>query len=220
VRWLFHFRRGYARRGVPWNSVAVGAFCGATQKQVERSVEKLVREGLVKRRSRSELLLTDAGDELARALAGLPRLKAAVPLLEQLVVDRSDPRGYDQGDEAWMPETAYAKVEWGDNARRGEFVKLEERMLPLLTRDLVKSNATAAGHVWYAPTPQGIDWLDRRPSLPKVTNVKSDDELRSLYYARVKASLGSITGSGPEPRDIGQIPMPMSILPRGLARHS
>jgi hypothetical protein len=213
-RWRCEARRDYvAGQGIRFTSANMGARRRERQR-TSRSIDLLIAGGLVRRHSIESLSLTERGDDEGRALVGLPLLRDVRSLLKNLIDHQTDPRGIDFVGRAWMPETVYAGVKWGDNAKRGKLVQLEERFLPLLVRGLAESNCTPAGHCYYAPTPTGLRW-SLSPPIPIAA--EASDDLRALYYERVKAGLASMARSGDPPRDIGQIPMPMSIAPRGAA---
>ena len=150
--------------------------------------------------------LTDAGDQRARAMAGLPRVEASLPVIEQIRTLMAGDEVCDASGKVWVPETALAGVRWGDNARRKAFVDVEEKLLPALTRRWVESNCSVQGHCWYTLGPV-------EPSSPLAISdlPQASDAARGEYYHRVELEIEALARSRPDcEREIGELPMPVA----------
>ncbi len=212
---LYERRRDFPDMGVPWASEkAMPGLDESGRKQVQRALEDLVGQGLVdalrpKGAKTVGVKLTDAGEARVRALCGLPLFEGTQATVDQLVGLLEDESACVAEGRIWTPEIALAGVQWGDNERRHKFVEVEERLLPALVRGLVVSNCTVRGHCWYSLN-------TRTPTLPPVpADLPARNELaRGQYYGRLKHEIADLRlAELLNPREIGDIPMPVCPLP-------
>jgi hypothetical protein len=212
---IYERRKAYFQGGIPWASERVLPGVDETgRKQIQRLLDELALKGMVltyqpQAAKTLGVRLSDVGEARARAAIGLPALSDALATLGQLfALELTDaPRAF--LGRTWLPETALAGIRWGDNENRQQFVKVEEKLLPALTRGWAESNCSVMGHCWYSLTDAGRKQL----SQPVATfgNLPTFSELaKREYYTRVEQERHALYGVKPEmEREIGQIPMPV-----------
>jgi hypothetical protein len=157
--------------------------------------------------------LTDAGEWQTRGLCNLPGLEETVSSIQQLHGLRSNADVMKDCGRLWIPETLLAKVEWGDNDNRNEFVIVEDMMLPALVRGWVISNATVHRHVCYSLTEEGtkLATSKRKWKFPKGL-LAWEQDAADRYDARVKESQNLFASQRiANPREIGPFPLRASM---------
>jgi hypothetical protein len=214
-------RKNFSTHGVPWASEKAGpGLDEAGRKQAQRALEGLVARGLVhtvqpKLAKTLGVKLTEFGDRELRAMVGLPSFEVAIRVLEQI---SGCENACEHDGQRWVPETALADATWGDDERRQEFVKLEDRLLPALVRGFARSNCSVHGHCWYALTKAGEKFLAKeRPTSEPVKRAFSEEAKREYYY-RIHEELNLLTAARPEiDREIADVPMPVCPIVLGAA---
>ena len=216
---IYERRRDFPHFGIPWASEKVlPGLDDAGRKQVQRSLEHLAAIGLVetiqpKAVKTLGVRLTDAGEVQVRALAGLPTLADAIPVVRRIHDLLSADVACQFLGRVWIPETALAGVRWGDNDQGHKFVEVEELLLPALIRNYAVSNCTVRGHCWYTITPPGLDAIKSPPPLPGDLPQAAIDARRE-YYSRLHLEIRALAAAKPDnEREIGEIPMPVCPLP-------
>jgi hypothetical protein len=215
---IYERRRDFPHFGIPWASEKVlPGLDDAGRKQVQRSLEHLAAIGMVetiqpKAVKTLGVRLTDAGDAHVRALAGLPSLVDAMPVVRRIHDLLSDDIACQFLGRVWIPETALASVRWGDNDQRHKLVEFEELSLPALVRGYAVSNCTVQGHCWYTITPAGLDVIKSPPTAHELPIASI--EARREYYSRIHLEIRALSAAKPDnEREIGEIPMPVCPLP-------
>jgi hypothetical protein len=215
---IYKRRRDFPHFGIPWASEKVLPGLDDTgRKQVQRSLEHLAVIGMVetiqpKAVKTLGVRLTDAGDAHVRALAGLPTLSDALPVVQRIYDLLADDVACQFLGRVWIPETALAGVRWGDNDHRHKLVEVEELLLPALTRGYADSNCTVKGHCWYTITPAGLDAIKSPPTAGELPAASID--ARREYYSRSHLEIRALAAARPaNEREIGEIPMPVCPLP-------
>jgi len=214
-------RKYFPTHGVPWASEKAGpGLDEAGRKQAQRALEGLVAHGLVhtvqpKLAKTLGVKLTEVGDRELRAKVGLPSFDEAISALEQIAICET---ACEFVGLRWVPETALTDAQWGDDERRQEFVKLEDRLLPALVRGFVRSNCSVKGHCWYSLTKAGEKFLAKeRPNSEPAKRAFTEEAKREYYY-RIHEELALLAAAKPEiDREIGDIPMPLCPFPLGAA---
>lgn len=216
---IYERRRDFPHFGVPWASEKVlPGLDDAGRKQVQRSLEHLAAIGMVetvqpKAVKTLGVRLTDAGDAHVRALAGLPTLADALPVVRRIYDLLSADVACQFLGRVWVPETALAGVRWGDNDQRHKLVEVEELLLPALVRNYAVSNCTVRGHCWYTITPAGFDAIKSPPPLASDLP-DADADARREYYGRIHLEIRALAAAKPDnEREIGEIPMPVCPMP-------
>jgi hypothetical protein len=210
-------RSVFTQAGIPWSSENVQRGLDETgRKQVQRALDDLVgRNRVISFQPNTVktlgVRLTGQGDQYARALAGLPGVADAVPMVERLTALEEGPDACEFLGRIWIPETVLAGVRWGDNQHRQAFVDVEERLLPALVRGWVGSNCSMYGHCWYCVRPAGRK--DLRKSLSPMELPAASEQARSEYYSRIREEYEGLSTAQPRcDREIGEIPMPLSPI--------
>ena len=211
---IYEHRWAFVKAGIPWSSEKVQPGLDETgRKQVQRALDDLVRQDRVvsfqpHAAKTLGVRLTEEGDHYARALAGLPGVADAVPMMERLLELERGPDACGFLGRLWIPETVLAGVRWGDNERRHAFVEAEEKLLPALVRGWGESNCSGHGHCWYCVWPAGRK--DLQKSLPTIELPAPTEQARGKYYYRVRQELEGLAMASPQcDREIGEIPMPV-----------
>lgn len=214
-------RRNFPTHGIPWASEKAGpGLDEAGRKQAQRALEGLVARGLVhtvqpKLAKTLGVKLTEVGDRELRAMVGLPSFEEAISMLEQIAICEI---ACEFVGLRWVPETALADARWGDDERRQEFVKLEDRLLPALVRGLVRSNCSVQGHCWYSLTKAGEKFLAKERPTTEPAKREFTEVAKHEYYYRIHEELALLAAAKPEiDREIGDIPMPVCPFPIGAA---
>lgn len=206
-------RRAYPGSGIRWESGEAGA---AERKAAERDLAALVARGLIRVRrphGRSVgVALTDRGDQVVRAIVGLPGVEASLAFVAAVMARAPDvPLSehvislYGRG---WVCETDMNEGRGYGDGRQNELVAIEDRGLPALVRGWLESNSDGAGRVWY----RVVKKPDARPldALPeKATGAQGAylDEIR-----RALATFDIDLSRGARERDIAPLPLPASML--------
>ncbi len=168
--------------------------------------------------------LTDAGDEHARALCGLPTLGDALAVASQIHDLRHDPNGVDQNGFAWIAEDVVGGVTpehyvGGTLGVEGKelLAKLQVTLLPCLWRGIVVSSCDVHRRCWYAVRPSRVTSY-RKQNYPAVELPKADDTAWDHYVDTIKLARGTLHRSTPESiNDVGDIPFSCSPFRRGGA---
>jgi DNA-binding PadR family transcriptional regulator len=203
-------RAAYPARGVAWAS----GMCSSREGMAAlRDLAALEANGLlvvVRDKGRAvSVRLTDAGDELARALVGIPTLAAGVLTVRELArhCDR-EPRTMDR---LWVPETTLADHPWGAGDS-GPFRIVEQMALPALVRGWVVSNSDMAGRAYYRLTPAGWALADGDAAAPDVPTVDFDEDVRGVYGQRLRLALDRLASETPRTTmEIGPLPLPVAF---------
>jgi len=185
---------------------------GATEqqrKQRQRALDAMSADGLLVLLRRRESRLTGAsltahGEELARALCGLPRSEAAAASEDELRRLGDSEFAAVQG--AWVSERGLARCDYGDDT--SQFVVVELLMLPALVAGRVESLSDLLGHVCFRLTSAGAPDVPQEP-----TDVEPwCDDLRNLYDQELSRHLDYFAQAKPQTRhEIGPIPLPCSF---------
>jgi hypothetical protein len=228
-RVLFYERRwAFPTAGVPWAS---GAVSEAGRKAAQRELEGLQSARLVKtynpRGGRTlGVRLTEGADDAMRRMIGLATYADSLPFLDELYRRLADGDGCNFLGRPWTSEESLTGVRWGDNDNRGYYVLLTQDLYPLLWRGLAESNASSQGHVWYGLTAAGYELARERDEdeqasreYPPPPPEEGDEEAFDFYHdARIEDVKTLEAGSPKDPREIGQIPMPVCPVLRQWER--
>ena len=228
---FYERRRAFLVSGCPWAS---GVVSEAGRKAAQRELDALRDEGLIRthnpRGSRTlGVRLTDSADDAMRRKIGLATFADALPYLDELYRRRNDPDGFDGigtgtgGNPPWASEQALTSVRWGDNERRGAYVRLTRDLYPLLWRGLVVSNSSMLGHVWYGLTATGRKLARQRDEsgqargeYPPPPPAAGDKDALGFYFARQNEEIDKIeTGKPKNSRELGDLPLPVHPVLRG-----
>jgi hypothetical protein len=209
-------RRRFTPHGVPWGS---GGKTEADRKAGQRALHALAEEGLATtaQPQRVKTLfakLTDAGEALGRRLCGLSGLCcgwATLAEVARLARRRRQP---------WVCELELAGLK-DYRQRRGEatlvreLVMVLEMALPAMVRGWVGARADLQRSVSYAVSESGWALLGRGDPAPPEDHGEAgavDEECRSLYYARLSATVAALRTATPvDSREIGPCPLPVSM---------
>ncbi len=234
---IYERRRDFPATGIIWNSDMVGGSPDAAERtRIGRELQSCAADGMVgvfkpKWARASSVRLTERGDDMARALCGLPTLSAAIVTLDRMRAMKDSPLCIDAGGLyyttagavgvallAWVSEIVLSDLPWPVEialpaGHRAALVALEEKLLPLLWRAVVVSGCTLRGVVHYAATALA-DTLEAAPRSADLPD--ADEGCRALYYAGVKAALAQMQTVHPRvPNEIGELPLPESpVTPR------
>jgi hypothetical protein len=207
----------FTQVGIPWSSENVQRGLDETgRKQVQRALDELAgRNRVISFQPNTVktlgVRLTEQGDQYARALAGLPGVADAVPMVERLIALEKGPDACGFLGRIWIPEPVLAGVRWGDDERRQAFVDVEERLLPALVRGWVGSNCSVYGHCWYCVRLAGRK--DLRESLLPMELPSVLEQARGEYCSRIREESEGLSTAQPRcDREIGEIPMPLSPI--------
>lgn len=221
---IFERRKVYHATGVVLVNLAGAGADAAERQRASRALRELAADGLVtchkpKWARALSVKLTPAGDDRARALAGLPvfdydllvRLRGLND--SPLAIDVQGPVYSTVGVRnellAWHSENALAGSQAGE-----AIAGLQLEMLPLIVRGYVASGSQINGSIWYALTPAGqvaaqepeieIDWT----ALPEPTR-----QAEELYWTTFEAAFARLEVSPPrQPAEIGELPLPGAPL--------
>lgn len=201
---LYEYRKRFSSAGVPWHS---GDATEAGRKANQRTLEGLASAGLVTlhgRERRAAVRLSEKGDILARALAGLGNVDAGhCSLCEVLGLHDK------MASELWLARLDnYANT---DDCRR-ELVIVQQLMAPALWRDWVESGSDCHGRVWYWATKQGREVAKLpEPTLP-ADLPPMDKDAADLYDAEEIAYRDRLRHAKPDhSNELGFIPLSASI---------
>jgi hypothetical protein len=201
---LYEYRKRFSSAGVPWHS---GDPTEAGRKASQRTLEDLASAGLVTlhgRERRTAVRLTERGDVLARALAGLGNVDAGHCSLCEVL------RLHDQmASELWLARLDnYADT---DDCRRELWI-VQRLMAPALWRGWVESGSDCHGRVWYWATDQGrqVAMLPA-PTLP-ADLPPMDEDAAEVYDSEVVAYRERLRHAKPDhSNELGFIPLSASI---------
>lgn len=206
-------REAFSKAGVPWGS---GGKSPVAQRNANRALERLVTRGLAVvakgRVKTTEGRLSDAGETLARAAAGLPGLIAGWESLKR-VAELSDPPAKAKLlTDVYVAEPRLAGIAWGAVGAEREFRLVEDLALPALVRGWLGSRADSYRHVYYTVLPAGYAALAAGVAPPAEPETEPDLDARALYldhFQRTRTQL--LTAADGAARDIGPIPLPAAI---------
>ena len=169
-------REDFRRLGI--QSQGGGAM--ATRQSHSRTLVDLEARGLVliTRHNRSPYLrLTEAAEDHLRAIAGLPLAIDSLRLI-RLIVKLTDAGVTNTG---FVCETAILGRDY-DKLKSPDLVRLENNMIPLLARDLLRSASDSAGRVGYLVTPRGRLFAKQRRRKDQASlDLGYDDAAARLY---------------------------------------
>lgn len=193
--WVWRWE--YAVKGLPWR--------GGGDKQVERTLNRLCERGLVRRyRSTRKTLgvgLPHEGILVAGECVWFTRDEAEIFAAELL---RHAKPGH------WVPEIALNDGQgWGDG-KSNTLTIIDDTALQALSLGYAESNCTVRGHVYYRTTPRGeaaVEAWDGEP-LPEIDY---DPEMVKAYGIALSEALAKLRAAPQLPREIGQIPLPVSM---------
>ncbi|HAA72157.1 MAG TPA: hypothetical protein DCE55_23675 [Planctomycetaceae bacterium] len=203
--------------GIPWRGDGGDE---RERKRRQRALEELETAGLIEL-SRSGtgrtggIAITPKGDLFARAIAGQPGLGAALATLEKLLELERHPDSADDS-EHWIPETLLAGADWDGSAESSAaFIVVEQLAMPAIVRQWVKTATTICGHAWFSITGLGREIQDRPPKAAQHALPPTDIAMQSLYERQLQLSLGRMKTSSPTSRELGLIPLPVSLARKG-----
>jgi hypothetical protein len=208
---LYEYRKRFASAGVPWHS---GDPTEAGRKSNQRTLEGLASAGLVTlhgRERRAAVRLTEKGDILARALAGLGNVDAGHRSLYE-VLELHDK----MASELWLARLDdYADT---DDCRV-ELLIVQRLIAPALWRGWVESGSDCHGRVWYWATDQGRE-VAKLPAPTLPDDLPSMDEAAAgVYDAEVIAYRQRLRYAKPDnSSELGFIPLSASIPLRPKSR--
>lgn len=202
---LYFARERFKAGGVPVRST------DSTKRQTSNAT-RVAFADLLKRAAAEELLvttrtksmfplarLTAKGDEVARAICGLPGAGIARMFLADL--KKKTPRG-----KRWVSEFRLA----GKVADWGDLFVIQNEALPALWRGWVEAGSTVEGEFRYALTPAGLAALKKEPrdAFPEGDDDPFQEEARAIYRATFEATLGGLMNDAPENlSELGEIPL-------------
>jgi hypothetical protein len=208
-------RREYARTGLRWR--------GRARKQDERDLVRLAKKRLlvkVKKGSAKTLSirLSDEGDRIARALAGIETFDAGVCSFEELrhLASVREENGTTLHG-GWIPETDLSDgVGWGDGNQQ-ELTVVQAVAMPALVRGWVESNCDSKRHVYYRNAVAGeivAEAMSHKVVLPSEV-----DGGAAIYDESLGESREALKMADAPAGEIGAIPLPdsMGLLPAGGA---
>jgi hypothetical protein len=200
---IYEHRTRFESDGVPWAS---GDSSVAGRKRTQRQLEGLAEAGLVticKQKRRSGVKLTDRGDIIARALAGIPNIDAGHSSLCEILK-------YQDGKVCELLLAGLKRYDETD-ATTHEVWIVQRMMLPALWRGWVESNSDVYGHVQYRTTDLGRAIAKRKePTLPPDLPAK-DNEVNEIYTESTLSYRDQLRAATPEQtREIGYIPLSAS----------
>ncbi len=193
---IWEIRRHYPRRGLPWR--------GGGSKEQARALTTLVQHGMVRKvrgkEKTTSAVLTKGGVLQGGLLVGFGRNEAECFTAELL---KHGPAG------CWVPEIALNDGHgWGDG-QQDELVCVEFSGIQALVLHYAESNCDIRGRVYYRVTPAGLtavqEWDGRSPDPPEV-----DPAIMESYQDGLEAGLARLTALPQLPREIGEIPLPVS----------
>lgn len=207
---LYEHRKRFASAGVASHS---GATTEAGRKADQRTSEALASSGLLTlhgRERRVAARLTEKGDILARALAGLANVEAGyLSVCEVLRLESPGEWPGPMASELWLAGLdSYAN---SDDCRH-ELHAVQELALPALWRGWLESGSDIEGRVWYHATDQGraVAKLPK-PELPADLPTM-DNHAADLYDAEVIAIRERLRHTAPDHcNELGCIPLSCSI---------
>ncbi len=202
------FRSGL---GGPWRPSAGGT--ERVRKRRQRDLDELEAAGLLvlSRRRESRLIgatLTPAGEELARALCGLPGWQESLSAEDEL--RRLAGSEFAAVEGGWISEIGLTNCGYGDDMDSAELVLVENMLLPALVAGRVESLSDLLGHAWFRLTDAG--GLDG-PTNP--TDVEPCGDLRDLYELELARHLDQFQAKPQTRHEIGKIPMRSAIQTKG-----
>lgn len=219
---LYDLQQAYLGAGLPWHSKLFFPTADeAERKAAERLLGELARDGLVTtampRRSRTlGVKLTCRGDQIARALVGLPGITDAwVSAVE--IRDRTNPdlpafsdrccQAFGGLGPLWLPETDLAGKQWGEPGADKEFMLCEDMAMGGIVRQWIVVNCSVRGHAWYCP--------GKIPdAMPPIVEDLPDysKACRVAFFEKLRADRAAIANVPPT-LEIGKIPLPVSMSP-------
>jgi len=204
-------RRDYVALGVPWES---GGGDEATRKDRQRALEDLARTGRVKvfRPRRIKTLtvkLSDAAREQARALAGQPGELSAWLSMRELA--RHSKRPARMMTDVWIPETVLIGTVPAGRTLGREAALVEDLLTVALICGWVVSNSDIQGRIYYCLTDAGWARLDG-PEPADDATVKTDPEAAEWFIERLEVSMARLDTALTEAREIGDLPLPVSMV--------
>lgn len=194
----------FAAGGVPARSSGVTPRATAAVRQAFADLLKKAEvAGLVtttRTRGRHPLAkLTDKGDELTRAVCGLPGVTITCMFLADL-------KGRTRRGSAWVSEFRLAKPK----AAVGDLVVVQNEALPALWRGWAEARSDIEGHARYRLTPAGEAALKGSPK--EAFSDKGGDpfqeEAASIYWRTWEATRSALMNDSPENlSELGEIPL-------------
>jgi len=203
-------REEHRARGVPWAS---GAGSDADRKAVERELRAMAREGLIHAAAphgrTTRVKLTDAGEQAARRLLGLPGLYESWTACCELA--RLSKRRAKLLTDVWIGERQLAAKRPAD--LKSELLAVETMMLPALIRGFMEANSDFHGRASYRLTSAGWAWTDAGPPDWEATvTAEPIPEAWDIYgqaYREMTARLG--TRDSRTANELGFIPLPEHV---------
>jgi len=209
----YHARTAYQKDGVGWSSEVATE---RDRKIAQRSLEQLVAARFVivgkpKKVKTLGVRLSVGAMALTRALCGLPGMSAGLATLEEIA--KYTKPAPDVFQDAWLPETKLAGVDWADTDQveaRRELMLVENLALPALVAGWIAAGVTVQGHVYYGIKPAGWRQLESG-NKPQAINRDPDPEAQGLYADRLGKALAHLEMSSQDAgRDIGPSPLPVA----------
>ncbi len=207
---LYEHRGRFAAAGVPWHPAGKD---DASRKADQRTIAEMATAGLLTLHGdarRASLRLTDRGEAIARALAGLPSIGAAHATVAEVI--RLERAG--DGFGAVTSELWLARLEnYSDTLDcRSELVVVQYMAAAALCRDWLESGSDLYGRVWYWPTAEGRR-IAKTPEPILSDDLPPKDDSAFELYDRIDGSYRShLRHSKPaNPSEIGFLPLPASM---------
>jgi hypothetical protein len=216
MRNLWQRRREYVNAGMRWAS---GEATEAGRKESQRDLEQLADDGLVslhRHQGRTQAVrLTEQGDQMARALAGLPGVGEALEWMRLMrcIRDLKFDVNWLDAFRGLVPETLLCGHDWWPNTDEARDARGDVMwgLTPALSRLWVETEASTVGCLWYRLTPAGEQALDdsRAKVLPCLP--REDLDAMEQYNARLQLTRSRLEAAEPpDPNEIAPLPIPAS----------
>lgn len=222
---IYEGRRGFEKAGVPFGGAAIGMTSAADSMASSRAMRSLADADMIELvRTASSRTVgarpTSRGDEIGRALAGLPRLAQAMKMMARLAKLAQTPLAKDAYEQTWTNELVLCGLspkKWGKNEGnlKAAIFGMEDALLPALWRGFVVSECDAGSEpitaVWYALTSKGREAIAE--PIPTFADVPEETDVNavSAYHNTLKHELDKLSTATPKrPNEIGSLPLPVS----------
>jgi hypothetical protein len=154
--------------------------------------------------------LTDAGEDLARAVAGRPSLADAVTL-SRSILESVPHHLHELTGEKLYAESDIVGIPWGGGPTASRaYANLESDLVPALRRGWLVAHSDGSGRAFYSFTADGLTAIAKPvPKKPKATKgKKAVPELVALYVTTLRAEAVRLETAVPSTgTEMGELPL-------------